>query len=270
MAAKIHPTAIIDRRAEIGEETIIHPYTVVGPNVTIGRFCEIGPMAHIHMNVTMGDNNKVDSFASIGGAPQDLRFKNQVSWVEIGNNNVFRESVTIHRGTDDGSKTIIGSECYFMACSHVGHNAKVSDHVIMVNNAALGGYVEIGKKVFLSASAAIHQFVKIGAYCIVAPLSKPSQDIPPFTMVIGAANAMVVGLNTVGLRRANINLEERNLIKRVYKIFYRQNLPRQEAIRKIKELGDSWVIREWVDFVENSKRGIIRYGSHTEESAGEE
>jgi len=265
MTTQIHPTAIVDKGSEIGKNTIIHPYTVIGHNVKIGENCEIGPMVHIHKNTTIGNNNKLDSFVSIAGEPQDLRFKDQTTYVEIGDNNIFREYTHINRGTDEGSKTKIGSNCYFMGGVHVGHNSKVDDYVILVNSCALGGYTEIGRRVFLSASTAVHQFVKIGAYCMIAPLTKPAQDIPPFTMCIGASNAVVVGLNSVGLRRAGLTLEERNLIKKIYKIFYRQKLPRKEAMEKIRQLGDSWVIAEWVDFINNSTRGIMRYGSHTED-----
>lgn len=263
MSTTIHPTAIIDPGAEIGSGTSIGPYTIIGPNVTIGENCQIGPHVHIQRNTRLGKNNKIDSFVSLAGEPQDLGYAGEESWVEIGDENTLREYTHINRSAKEGGVTKIGNHCYFMGGVHVGHDSLVEDHVILVSNVALGGYSQIGHHAFISAFCGVHQFTRIGAFCMVGPLSKPSQDIPPFTLSIGAADIRVIGLNTVGLKRGGFTPAERKKIKEVFQIFYRSGLKRNEALDKIRTLEQDRITEEWLKFVEASTRGIIPFGKHS-------
>ena len=203
MTAGIHPTAIISQNAELAEGVTVGPYAVVEDHVIIGTGTHIGPNAVIHPYVRMGSGNQVHAHAVIGDLPQDLSFEGEGTWVEIGNDNVIREGVTIHRSTEIDIPTRVGNGCYLMAYAHTGHGAQVGDGVILTNNVLLGGHVEIGERAVLGGSVGVHQFTRIGAYAMVAGYIAVRKDVLPFSL-IGGQPVRHYRLNAVGLRRNGI------------------------------------------------------------------
>ena len=183
---KQHASAIVDKSAVIGNDVEIGPFAVIGADVDLGDGCVIGPHAVIHPYTALGSGCRVHAGAVIGDLPQDLAFKQVRSFVEIGADCVLREGVTVHRGTEEGTKTSLGDECFLMANSHVGHNCLVGDGVILANGALLGGRVEVGAGAFISGNSAVHQFVKVGRLAMLAGLSGISKDLPPFCTTHGA------------------------------------------------------------------------------------
>ncbi len=250
--------ADVHKKAVIGKNVAIGHYSVIEENVKIGDNTIIGPNVHITGWTDIGKNNKIHHGVAIGDEPQDLGYNKERSFVIIGNNNIIRELVTIHRGTAPESKTVINNNNMFMVYSHIGHNSVVKNNVIMVNLTSLGGYVEVDDNVFISASVQIHQFCKIGKLVMVAPLTKIAKDVPPFMLVIGADTAVVRGLNVVGLRRANISPEDRETIKKAYKFMYHSNLNITDAVKKIKgsNINSNQYVKEILKFIDYSKRGI--------------
>ncbi|MBU1078826.1 MAG: acyl-ACP--UDP-N-acetylglucosamine O-acyltransferase [Spirochaetes bacterium] len=251
--AEVHKNAVIGKNVEIG------PFSVIDENVKIGDNTLIGPNAHISGWTDIGKNNEIHHGAAIGDYPQDLSFKKEKSFLTIGDNNIIREFATFHRGTKPDSRTIVGNNNMFMVYSHVGHNSIVKDSVIMVNSSSLGGYVEVDSNTFISACAQIHQFCKIGRYVMVAPLTKVSKDVPPFMLLTGADTAVVRGLNVVALRRAEISQDDREVIKKAYKLLYHSDLNTSEAVKRIRsepDLSSHKYIKEMLDFIQKSERGI--------------
>ncbi|GAB6163170.1 acyl-ACP--UDP-N-acetylglucosamine O-acyltransferase [Desulfothermus naphthae] len=258
MATEIHKTAIVDKDATIGDNVYIGPYVVIESEVEIGDGCRIEPFAQIKRFTKMGRNNHIHSYACIGGPPQDLKFKGEESYLIIGNDNCIREYVTLNRGTKHGGGvTKIGSRCLIMAYAHVAHDCILEDEVIMANAASLAGHVIIEKGAVLGGLSAIHQFVRIGKYAYIGGLTGVAQDVPPFTLIAGERGSMH-GLNLVGLRRRGFSKEDISKLKRAYKILWREGLKKDEAIEKIQvEFGNHDMIMELVNFVKNSKRGIV-------------
>ena len=252
----IHRTAVIDKRAELGEGNEIGPFVVIEGKAIIGNKNRIEPGTIITGNTTIGDNNHIHGHVYIGNEPQDLEYGGDETFVEIGSNNVFREFTTVHRGTKAGTTTVIGDNNYLMTASHVAHNCRLGNNIIMVNGASLGGYVEIDDHAFLSAFVIIHQFCKIGSYTICGILTKITKDVPPYLMVDGNP-ALVRGLNLVGLKRKGFNGEQRELIKRAFKIVYRSGYSISHSLEELQKLGGSDDIKLFIDFINNSKRGIL-------------
>ena len=255
----ISQKADVHKKAILGKNIVVDPFTVIEENVKIGDNTKIGPCVYISGRTDIGKNNMIHHGASIGDWPQDTAYKGDKSFVCIGDNNSIREFVSIHRGTKPKSKTIIGSNNMFMVYSHVGHNCIVKDNIIIVNSSSLGGYVEVDNNVFFSAASEVHQFCKIGKYVMVAPLTKVGKDAPPYMLVIGADTAVVRSLNVVGLRRADISSSDREIIKQAYKILYHKGLSVTSAVEEIKKapvLNDNAYIIELLDFIHNSSRGI--------------
>jgi UDP-N-acetylglucosamine acyltransferase len=253
----IHPTAIINKGAELGKDVVVGPYCVIGENVKIGEKTKLHAGVVINGHTTIGKNNEIYSYAVIGNPGQDRNYKNEKSFVEIGDNNILRESVTVNKGTGEGSKTIVGDGCFFFAVSHVGHNVKVGNGVTLVNGAGLAGFVEVEEKAFVSAYCPVHQFCKIGKMAIIGLCSPIEKDVPPFTM--GAGNPFkIYGLNKVGLERNNVPEVSKAALKNMYRIFFRAGLNTTQALTRIKEeLNDPYVVH-FVKFVEGSKRGIYK------------
>ena len=236
--AKIHPTAIIDPSAKLADDVVVGPYVVVEGDVQIGPGCVLKSHAMIRRYVSMGSGNLVDSHAVLGGEPQDLKFDpNTVSYLKIGDNNIFREGVTISRATGEGKATVVGSRCYWMTGAHAGHNAIVEDDCILVNRAALAGHAEIGRRSILSAHVAVHQFCWIGESVMTQGNSGIGMHVPPFVTV--ANISQVVGLNVIGLRRTpDITAEDRRQIREAFDITYRSNLLTTRALEKMDQCGD--------------------------------
>ena len=255
----IHDQAIIEEGAIIGKNVTIGPWTIIGKNVTIGDDCHISANVVINGPTVMGKGNRVFQFASIGEDCQDLKYAGEPTELIIGDNNVFRESCTIHRGTiQDNSLTKIGHNNLFMAYTHVAHDCVVGDNCILANNASIAGHVHVGDFAILGGMTGVHQFCHIGAHSFVAATSLVLKDIPPYVMASGNA-AKPFGLNTEGLKRRGFKTETIRAIKQAYRKVYRQGLTVELALEDIKHsLDDSEALALFVDFIKSSSRGIIR------------
>jgi UDP-N-acetylglucosamine acyltransferase len=252
----IHPTAIIDSTARLGTEVSIGPYAVIEPATEIGDGCEVRAHAVIKRFTTLGPNNVVHEGATLGGEPQDLGFKDCESYLRIGASNTFRESVTVHRGTQPGSETIIGSNCFIMACGHVAHNCLLGDRVIIANNVALAGHVEIDDGSFISGGAVVHQFCRVGRLAMIGGNAKIVQDCLPFVVTDGVPGR-AHGLNMIGLRRVGIKSSEIQKLKEAYRLLLRSGLGLEVALSRMGESGDA-LVNELIDFVKHSARGFCR------------
>ena len=257
MSVKIHPSAIIHSSAVLEDGVEIGPYAIVGEGVTIGNNTYVGPHTIIEY-AKIGKNNHITASAFVGTPPQDLKYHGEKTQIILGDNNVIREGVSLHRGSSTGV-TIIGSNCMFMAYSHVAHDCRIGNRVIVANYGGIAGHVEIGDGAFLSALMGIHQFVRIGSLAMIAGGSVVVLDVPPFCTAQGD-RARLVGLNLVGLRRSNMTRETIKDIKRTYKTLYASGLRLEEAIEKLQSEQLSSEARLMVDFFSNSKRGVARPG----------
>lgn len=254
----IHPTAIIDDSARIGNNVEIGPYSIVGANVEIGDNCVIGPHVVLRGPTVLGKNNRIFQFASVGEDCQDKKYNGEPTRLVIGDNNVIRECVTIHRGTvQDQGLTQIGSNNLLMAYVHVAHDCIVGDNVILANNTTLAGHVHVGDWAILGGFTGVHQFCHIGAHAFTAVNSVVVQDIPPYIMAQGH-NAAPRTINAEGLKRRGFQPNQILNIKRAFKLLYRQGLTISEAVEKMRELDADVELTPLIDFVQNSQRGIIR------------
>ena len=255
----VHPTAVVAPSAEIGRGVTVGAYAVIGPHVEIGEDCFVGSHAVIEGWTRIGPRCQIFQFASVGAAPQDFSYRGEETHLTIGSDNVFREFVTIHRATTKADRiTVIGSHNYFMAYSHVAHDCRIADHVIMANSVALGGHILIESHAIIGGLSAIHQFTRVGSYAMIGGGSAVSQDVPPYLSVAGN-RAKPFGLNLVGLRRHGFSEETIAKLKKAYKTVYREGLTLKEALERIMtEHGDAAEVRHFVEFVRGSERGICR------------
>ncbi len=255
----IHPTAIIDPSASIGAGTTVGAYSVIGAGVTIGENNWIGPHVVINGPTSIGEGNKIHQFASIGEAPQDLKYDGEPTRLEIGNRNTIREFVTINRGTPGGGGvTRVGSDNLLMAYIHIAHDCQIGNHVIFSNNASLAGHVTVGDYVILSGFTLVHQFCAIGDYAFTGMGSAIAKDVPPYLMINGNP-AAPHGLNKVGLKRRGFSAEQIRALTEVYKILYRQGHSLDEAKESIACMTEGRdEVKRFSDFLANSKRSIIR------------
>ncbi len=259
----IHPTAIIDPGATLGEGVEVGAYAVVGPKVTLGDGCRIGAHAVIESHSRIGKGTRIFSFASVGAPPQDLKFKGEETWVEIGERCTIREFVTVNRGTvAGGGTTRIGNNVLLMAYCHVAHDCHVGDRVIMANTATLAGHVDLGTGAIIGGLVGVHQFVRIGSYAIVGALSGISLDIPPYVTAVvarGQKGRGLFGLNLIGLKRNGFPEATIAELKRAYRILFRSGLPLREAIARAEaDTASVPEVRHLLDFVRSSKRGVQR------------
>lgn len=261
----IHPSAKIHPKAVLGKDNIIGPNVIIDERVRIGNNNKIWQGAYIAKGTEIGNSNQIHMSAVIGHEPQDIAFKDEPSFTKIGNHNVIREFVTIHRGTKEETSTVIGDHNFFMAYTHIAHNCKVANHVILVNNASLTGYCEVEDYAFLSGFVGLHQFTKIGTHVIISALSAVNKDVPPF-MMCGGRPAVVQGLNIIGLRRGGFDPATRDQIKRAYKVLYRSGLNVSQALEVLERDFQSPEIKHLVQFVKSSDRGICAAQGEEEET----
>ncbi len=253
---KIHKTAIVHSKAKIADNVFIGPFCIVGPNVTIGLGTKLIGHCNITGHTTIGINNIVYNFVSLGTEPQAYEFNGLVSYLKIGNNNTFREGFTANVGTKEGSKTVIGDNCYFMTNSHIAHNCQIGNNVVMVNCSGLAGYTELADHCLISGMSGTHQFVRIGRFAMMSGSSVASVDIPPFVIADGRNGAIKV-LNIIGLKRNGFSLDTIIELKKLFKIFFRSELNVTNALKKIdSEVKMISEVKEFIDFVRSSKRGI--------------
>jgi UDP-N-acetylglucosamine acyltransferase len=268
MSSLIHPTAVIDPRAELAAGVEVGPYAVIGPDVRIGPDCRIGAHVVIDGRVRMGRGNRIFPGACIGLEPQDLKYTGDPTGVEIGDDNTLRECVTVNRATHGEETTRLGNGNLLMAYSHLGHNCELGDHIVVVNNVAIAGHVLIGDKAVIGGVLGIHQFVHVGTLAMVGGMSKIARDVPPYTLVDGHP-ARVRGLNKVGLQRCGFLEQEEgrayDQLSRAWKHLYRSGLPLAQAMAELRQSGPlSPAVDVLVEFLECSvgpgRRGPIPRG----------
>jgi UDP-N-acetylglucosamine acyltransferase len=256
---KIHPTAVIHPNAEIAEDVEIGPYCIVGEHVKIGEGTRIKSHVSIDGWTEIGEDCAFFPFSSVGEPPQDLKFKGEVSHLRIGRNNVFREYVTLNRGTENGGgETLIGDDNFFMAYCHVAHDCRIGNQVVMANAATLAGHIHIEDHAIIGGLSAIHQFVRIGRFAIIGGASAVPMDVPPFCNATGN-RARLRGLNTVGLTRNHFPAEAIGELKKAYRLLFRSGLMLQEALVQAQDqVKDLPEVRELLAFLQTSERGICR------------
>ena len=253
----IHSTAIVEPGARLGANVSVGPWSYIGADVEIGDNCVIGPHVVVRGPTRMGQGNRVFQFSSIGEDCQDKKYAGEPTELIIGDNNVFRESTTIHRGTiQDNSLTQIGNDNLFMAYVHVAHDCMIGDHNILTNATTLAGHVHVGDYVILGGFTGVHQFCKIGSHAFTAVSSVVVQDVPPYVMAQGH-NAVPRTINSEGLRRRGFSAEQIKTIKRAYKMLYRQGLTLSDALQQMRVMGAP-ELDSLIRFIEQSQRGIIR------------
>jgi UDP-N-acetylglucosamine acyltransferase len=252
----ISEKAIISPKARIDKDVEVGPFSVIEDNVSIKKGTKIGSHCVITGNTTLGENNTVYTGAVIGSQAQDLKYKGEKSFLEIGNNNLIREYVTINSGTGEGSKTVIGNNNSILAYSHIAHDCIVGNGILMANLATLAGHVTVEDRAVIGGLAAAHQFVRIGELAILGGCSKVVQDVPPY-MTADGHPAKIRGINKIGLERAGIDVKARSNLRKAYFIIFRSELIRKNAVEKVKkELPQSDEISRLLKFIEGSKRGL--------------
>ncbi|MEY3464548.1 MAG: hypothetical protein RL603_146 [Pseudomonadota bacterium] len=255
----IDPRAVIEAGAKLAADVEVGPFAIIGANVEIGPGCRIGPHSIVTGHTKLGAGNQVFQFASIGDAPQDKKYAGEPTRLEIGERNVFREFVTVNRGTThDEGVTRIGSDNLFMAYTHIAHDCRVGNHVVMANVATLAGHVEIGDHVIMGGLSAVHQFCKIGAHAFIANNAAVTRDVPPYVMAVGQP-AEPHSVNATGLSRRGFTPEQVRNVKSAFRVLYRSELPLEEALAKLREAAATQPeVATFVEFIGRSTRSLVR------------
>ncbi|MGE0554111.1 MAG: acyl-ACP--UDP-N-acetylglucosamine O-acyltransferase [Gemmatimonadales bacterium] len=252
----VHASAVIDPGAQLGCDVEVGPFAIIGPDVQVGDGCRIGPRATLERNVRLAERVKIGQGTVIGGDPQDLKYRGEESWVEIGRDTVIREYSTVNRGTAATGLTRIGQGCFLMTYVHIAHDCQIGDQVIIANGSQLAGHVTVHDRAILSGLVAIHQFVSIGSLAFIGGCSRVNQDIPPFVRAVGNP-VELYGLNSVGLQRAGFAHETVRELKRLYRMFFNSQLNlTQAAERAARDMPELPEVRQFLDFVRRSERGI--------------
>lgn len=255
MATDIHPTAVIAPGAELGDDVRVGPYAIIGPRVRVGDRTRIGPQVVIDGVTTIGSDNVIFGQANIGGAPQDLSYEDEPTFLEIGDRNRIREFVTINRGTvKGGGVTRIGSDCLFMACSHVAHDCELADRVMLANNVLLAGHVACGTGAIINGAAAAHQFTTIGSHAYVGGLTRVIQDVPPFMLIEGHP-ARVRKVNVIGLERAGFAPDDVGELRAAFRRIYRSGEPRHRVVDQLEAEGARGLVSELIEALRNTELG---------------
>lgn len=256
----IHSTAIISSEAAIAPDVTVGAYAIIGPQVSIGSGTVIGPHTRIEGPCEIGERNQFYGHISVGGPPQDLKYKGEKTAITIGNDNIFREFVTLNRGTAGGGRmTTIASNNFFMAYSHVAHDCHVGSDTVFANNATLAGHVEVGDFSMIGALSAVHQFCRVGEHAFIGGATIATMDVLPYVKTVGSRPAKTYGINTIGLERKGFSGETIEALQRAYRILIRSKLRLQDALDRIEsELTLYPEARYFAEFVRASQRGIIR------------
>ncbi|HSI83996.1 MAG: acyl-ACP--UDP-N-acetylglucosamine O-acyltransferase [Candidatus Methylacidiphilales bacterium] len=257
MSSLIHPNAYVHPEAQLGNNVKVGPGATIDAGCIIGDDCEIRNNAVITGGTIMGQGNQIGYCAIIGSEPQDRSFTGQPSHVEIGNRNIIREHVTIHRGAKPGAVTRLGDDCFLMTGCHMAHDTRVGSRVTMVNNVLLAGYVEVRDGAFLGGASVIHQHVRVGELAIMRGQTRISKDVPPYFMA--ADTNLMTGLNRVGMRRAGLSAASIRVVQHAYHILFAEGRNVTQSLEELqKELGHEPEVRQIIDFISTSKRGICR------------
>jgi UDP-N-acetylglucosamine acyltransferase len=265
-SVRVHPTAVVSAEAELAEGVEIGPFVVIEGPVRLGPGCVLRPYVHLCGPITMGAANVVYTGAVLGERPQHLKYNDEPTRLEIGDRNVFREQVTVHRGTSHSWATRIGSDNYFMAHSHVAHDCQIGNRCILANGALLAGHCVIEDSVFLSGNCAIHQFCRVGRLALLSGCSITSKDIPPFALMQGLTR--ITGVNVVGMRRAGMPGEQIDAIRHAFRLLFHGGDVLPRALRQVEQqLGTVPAVAELIAFIRGSKRGIPTMREHQREAA---
>lgn len=257
LLGEIHPTALIHPDAKLGRGVIVGPYSIVGPQVSVGDQTEIGSNVVLENRVTIGRRNRIFHGAVIGTAPQDLKYDGADTAVEIGDDNIIREYVTINISTSVGHATQVGDRCLLMAYAHVAHDSRLGNDVIMANTVNLAGHVQIDDYAIIGGMCAVHQFVCIGTHSFIGGLSRISKDVPPFVKVAGSP-PIPAGINGIGIERRGFDEAQIARVKEAYRLLYRRGLRREEALAAILDSGSDDVAQVFQEFFSRANRGIVR------------
>jgi len=253
----IHRTALVDPTAELGAEVSVGPYCVIGPKVTVGERCTIAGHAVIERNTRVADGVKIGYGTVIGNDPQDLKYKGEETWVEIGTGTIIREYCTINRGSTATGRTTIGERCFIMTYVHIAHDCVVGNDVIIANSVQMAGHVTVHDRAIISGLVPIHQFVRIGTYAFVGGLSRVNQDVPPYTKAAGNP-VHLYGLNSVGLQRADFPAEVKLALKRAYRLVFNSDLTVSQGVARARvELPEVPEVETFLRFIEASQRGVM-------------
>ncbi|MCK6555238.1 acyl-ACP--UDP-N-acetylglucosamine O-acyltransferase [Candidatus Binatia bacterium] len=252
----IHPTAVVDPLATIDPSAVIGPFVVVEGPARIGPGTRLGPHVTVTGWTTLGADNIVHAGARLGDAPQDLAYGGGESFLRVGDRNVIREGAQLHRGTGPGSETLVGDDNFFMTNAHIGHNCRLGNHVIMATGATLGGHVRVEDHVFISGNCVVHQFVRIGRLALLRGLSRASRDVPPFCIMDGTHTVRAV--NRVGLRRAGFSSAQVRALHAAFRTLFRRARNLQHAIAAVEATPCTDEVRELLDFIRTSTRGVCR------------
>ena len=270
MAQEIHPTAVIGKNVQMGQGCRVGPYAVIEDGAVLGDENEIGSGAYLFGSVTMGNGNRLMRGASLGGEPQDLGYKGEPTQLIVGDANFFGENMTVHRGSMATEKTIVGSNNYFMAGTHIAHDCRVGNHVIMANEAMAGGHVTLQDRCNIGAGVGLHQFVRVGTLVMGAAMSRITRDALPFT-ITGQDDALF-GLNKIGIRRSGMPKEEARELETAYRMFCVKRVPKEEILAWLAERKGNSFLDIWHDFITNpSKRGFarVRRGGRSQGNEGD-
>lgn len=256
MTARIHPSAVVDGGAQLGEDVEVGAFAIVGPACTVGDGCFIAPRATLERNVRLGRDVKVGSGTILGGDPQDLKYRGEETWVEIGDRTIIREYSTIHRGTAESHLTSVGAGSFVMSYVHLGHDCRVGDGVIISNSVQLAGHVHIDDGAIISGLTAVHQFTRVGRQAFVGGCSRVVKDVPPFLKAVGNP-VRLYGLNSVGLQRSGMSAETMSALKGAYRLLFRSDLNISQGLERARaEVADLPEVRQFLGFIEDSQRGI--------------
>lgn len=253
----IHRTALVDPSAELGLDVTVGPFVVIGPRVVIGDRCEVAAHAVVERNTRLGSDVTVGYGTVLGADPQDLKYKGEETWVEIGDGTILREYCTINRGTPATGKTTVGRRCFIMTYVHVAHDCVIGDDVILANSIQMAGHVTVDDRAIISGLVPIHQFVRVGTYAFVGGGSRVNQDVPPYTKAVGNP-VHLYGLNSVGLQRAGFAPEVKLALKKAYRLVFNSHLTVSQGIARARaEIPAVGEVETFLRFIEASQRGVL-------------
>ncbi|WP_396223349.1 acyl-ACP--UDP-N-acetylglucosamine O-acyltransferase [Gemmatimonas sp.] len=253
---RIHPSALIDLTAQIGLDVEIGPWAIVGPHCTIGNGSRVGARATLERNVTLGERVVIGVGSVLGGDPQDLKFRGEETWVEIGDDTTVREYATINRGTAHSVTTRVGKHCFLMSYVHLAHDCQLGDHIIISNGTQLAGHVQVEDRAIISGLCAVHQFARIGRHAFIGGCSRVAQDVPPYVRAVGNP-IKLFGLNSVGLQRSGFDEPVVREIKKAYRHCFRSDLNLSQGVEKARgELELIPEVQHFLEFIEASQRGV--------------
>jgi UDP-N-acetylglucosamine acyltransferase len=256
MTARIHSTALVDASAQLGEDVEVGPWAIIGPQCTIGNGTHIAARATLERNVRLGARVQIGIGAILGGDPQDLKYRGEETWVDIGDDTSVREYATINRGTAHSITTSVGRNCFLMSYVHLAHDCHIGDNVIISNGTQLAGHVTVEDKATISGLCAVHQFSRIGRHSFIGGCSRVAQDVPPFVRAVGNP-IKLFGLNSVGLRRTGFDEDVVRELKRAYRTCFRSDLNLGQGVEKARaELTMLPEVQHFLDFIEASQRGV--------------